>query len=501
MRSHFDEQLAQLSRELTEMGALCEEVIALSAKALTDGDKALAARVAPLDAEIDQKERDIESLCLKLLLQQQPVARDLRQISAALKMITDMERIGDQAEDIAEIITYMDCECANSTLLREMAKDTIKMVTESVDAYVRRDTELARLVTAEDDIVDDYFAKVKKELIAQIAENPAGGEQTMDFLMIAKYFERIGDHAVNIAEWVIFSVTGIHKSRRFYFYRQKSEGRTVKKFYDLLFQLFDYTRNGIFFAPIFLMLGGYMAEQKPRLTKWWNWAGSASGVVLMFTEGMLLHQYVIPRHDSMCLMLPICMVFLFRGLLRFRGREVRGLRTAARVIYLVHPMVIVTVRAAAKITHLEALLVKSNLVYFVAVCVISFLFGFAVAALWWRFAVKQKHLAEKERAYIELDLASLAYNSAILQAAMPQGSELMAVVKANAYGHGDYEILTHLEKNGVKAFAVATIEEGIRLRRYGIRGMILILGYTDIHRAKELKQYAHLKQLWAAELS
>lgn len=189
MRSHFDEQLAQLSRELTEMGALCEEVIALSAKALTDGDKALAARVAPLDAEIDQKERDIESLCLKLLLQQQPVARDLRQISAALKMITDMERIGDQAEDIAEIITYMDCECANSTLLREMAKDTIKMVTESVDAYVRRDTELAKLVIAEDDIVDDYFAKVKKELIAQIAENPAGGEQTLDFLMIAKYFD------------------------------------------------------------------------------------------------------------------------------------------------------------------------------------------------------------------------------------------------------------------------------------------------------------------------
>ena len=195
----------------------------------------------------------------------------------------------------------------------------------------------------------------------------------------------------------------------------------VKKFYDLLFQLFNYTRNGIFFAPIFLMLGGYMAEQKPRLTKWWNWAGFAGSFVLMLTEGMLLHQYVIPRHDSMCLMLPICMVFLFRGLLRFRGREVRGLRTDARVIYLVHPMVIVTVRAAAKITHLEALLVKSNLVYFVAVCVISFLFGFAVAALWWRFAVKQKHLAETERAYIELDLASLAYNAAILQAAMPAG--------------------------------------------------------------------------------
>ena len=212
MRSHFDEQLAQLNRELTEMGALCEEVIALAAKALLEGDNKLAAMVAPLDSEIDQKEREIESLCLKLLLQQQPVARDLRQISAALKMITDMERIGDQAEDIAEIVTYMESECDDSTLLREMAKATIKMVTESVDAYVRRDTELAAMVIAEDDIVDDYFNQVKKELIAEISKNPISGEQTLDLLMVAKYFERIGDHAVNIAEWVIFSVTGIHKS-------------------------------------------------------------------------------------------------------------------------------------------------------------------------------------------------------------------------------------------------------------------------------------------------
>ena len=212
MRSHFDEQLAQLNRELTEMGALCEEVIALAAKALLEGDNKLAAMVAPLDSEIDQKERDIESLCLKLLLQQQPVARDLRQISAALKMITDMERIGDQAEDIAEIVTYMESECDDSTLLREMAKATIKMVTESVDAYVRRDTELAAMVIAEDDIVDDYFNQVKKELIAEISKNPISGEQTLDLLMVSKYFERIGDHAVNIAEWVIFSVTGIHKS-------------------------------------------------------------------------------------------------------------------------------------------------------------------------------------------------------------------------------------------------------------------------------------------------
>ena len=212
MRSKFDEQLALLTRELIEMGALCEEVIALSSKALTELDKTLAAKVAPLDTEIDQKERTIESMCLKLLLQQQPVARDLRQISAALKMITDMERIGDQAEDIAEIISFIDGHTSeNDTLMREMAKAVIQMVTESVDAYVKHDIALAEKVIADDDIVDDYFDSVKKKLIGSIARNPGDGEYALDILMIAKYFERIGDHATNIAEWVIFSITGVHK--------------------------------------------------------------------------------------------------------------------------------------------------------------------------------------------------------------------------------------------------------------------------------------------------
>lgn len=212
MRSKFDEQLALLNRELIEMGALCEEVIALSSKALTELDKTLAAKVAPLDTEIDQKERTIESMCLKLLLQQQPVARDLRQISAALKMITDMERIGDQAEDIAEIISFIDGHTSeNDTLMREMAKAVIQMVTESVDAYVKHDIALAEKVIADDDIVDDYFDSVKKKLIGSIARNPGDGEYALDILMIAKYFERIGDHATNIAEWVIFSITGMHK--------------------------------------------------------------------------------------------------------------------------------------------------------------------------------------------------------------------------------------------------------------------------------------------------
>lgn len=212
MRNRFDEQLAQLNRELIQMGALCEEAIALAAKALTSGNTSLASKVAPIDSEIDEMERTIETLSLKLLLQQQPVARDLRQISAALKMITDMERIGDQASDIADIISFLDGRRGDECeYIGGMAEATIKMVTESVDAYVNKDISLAETVIAHDDVVDDYFDKVKSSLIAMIAQKPDDGEYALDLLMIAKYFERIGDHAVNIAEWVEFSVTGVHK--------------------------------------------------------------------------------------------------------------------------------------------------------------------------------------------------------------------------------------------------------------------------------------------------
>ncbi len=196
------------------MGALCEEAIADAAKALMTADEKTAAKVEPLEAEINQKERDIESLCLKMLLQQQPVARDLRQISAALKMITDLERIGDQASDIAEIITFIDkkagVDCEPICL---MAEATIRMVTESIDAFVKRDVGIAQQAIEHDDTADDYFLKVKRSLINMIAQRPADGEHALDLLMIAKYFERIGDHAVNIAEWVIFSVTGVHKGQ------------------------------------------------------------------------------------------------------------------------------------------------------------------------------------------------------------------------------------------------------------------------------------------------
>ena len=212
IRSRFDEQLELLNRELIEMGALCEQAISMAARALMSGDTKLAAQIAPLDGEIDQMERDVESRCLKLLLQQQPVAKDLRQVSAALKMVTDMERIGDQASDIAEIIGFLKGrggeDCA---FIGQMGEATIRMVSGSIDAFVRRDTKLADEVIAHDDIVDAYFLKVKTALIQYIAASPDDGEYALDLLMIAKYFERIGDHAVNIAEWVLFSVTGVHK--------------------------------------------------------------------------------------------------------------------------------------------------------------------------------------------------------------------------------------------------------------------------------------------------
>ena len=212
MRNRFDEQLYELNREIIEMGAMCEEAIASAAKALSTGNMELAAKVRANGAAIDQMERDIEGRCMKLLLHQQPVARDLRQISAALKMITDMERIGDQAEDIAEIITFLNGRTMNGIEhIEDMARETIKMVTESVDAFVKKDVALAEQVIAHDDVVDTLFSEVKCTIIKLIAETPVDGEFALDLLMISKYFERIGDHATNIAEWVIYSITGTHK--------------------------------------------------------------------------------------------------------------------------------------------------------------------------------------------------------------------------------------------------------------------------------------------------
>lgn len=213
MRNRFDRQLEQLNNELINMGSLIEEAIEMAITALIRQDVEKAKEIMAFDEEIDEKEREIENLCLKLLLQQQPVARDLRQISAALKMITDMERIGDHAADISEMTILMSNQpyIRNIEHLQTMAKETMVMLVKSIEAYVEKDMKKAKGVIASDDIIDNLFDEIKKELIASIHENANNGEQAADLLMVAKYLERIGDHATNIAEWVIFSITGKHK--------------------------------------------------------------------------------------------------------------------------------------------------------------------------------------------------------------------------------------------------------------------------------------------------
>ena len=212
MRNRFDRQLVQLNNELIEMGGMIEKAISDTVKALVNQDIELASNVIEYDEEIDHQEREIEQLCLKLLLQQQPVAKDLRLISAALKMITDMERIGDHSTDISEITIELSKESYIKKLdhIQQMAKETMVMLVQSVEAFVNKDMDKARAVIAHDDVVDDLFNKVKAELIAMIHEDVNAGEQASDLLMAAKYFERIGDHATNISEWVIFSITGQH---------------------------------------------------------------------------------------------------------------------------------------------------------------------------------------------------------------------------------------------------------------------------------------------------
>ncbi len=212
MRNRFDAQLELLHEKLIEMGNLCEKVISMTYKVLMDEDRETAREIIEKDSQIDLKERDIEGLCLKLLLQQQPVASDLRKVSAALKMITDMERIGDQAADIAEIILTTSIKAPGLDIpLGQMAEATVRMVTDSVNAYVWQDLDAAQRVIEYDDVVDDLFDEVKEVLMHQMDTDPLIHEHVMDLLMIAKYYERIGDHATNISEWVEFSITGTHR--------------------------------------------------------------------------------------------------------------------------------------------------------------------------------------------------------------------------------------------------------------------------------------------------
>ena len=215
MRNRFDQQLEKLNVELVTMGALCEDALTYAIRALFDRESDMAERAEEAEKQIDQMEREIEAICMRLLLQQQPVARDLRVISSALKMIGDMERIGDQAADIAEIVKYLkEDEVPNLGNLREMSDFAAGMVTASINSFVRQDLDLARKVILDDDVVDGYFEKVKEALIGLIADGDIDGAFLLDILMIAKYIERVGDHATNIAEWVVYSITGEHPEER-----------------------------------------------------------------------------------------------------------------------------------------------------------------------------------------------------------------------------------------------------------------------------------------------
>jgi len=212
MRNRFERQLDELNEDLIHMGNMIENAIGLAIEALNERDKEKAEEAIAYDNEIDEVEREIESLCFKLLLQQQPVARDLRLISAALKMITDMERNGNHASDNSEVTIHLTKTGFEQNLehIRKMAIETADMVKKSVAAYVEKDEEKAREVIGQDDVVDDLFVQVRKDVIRIVKEDADEGEAATDLLMIAKYFERIGDHATNIGEWVIFSITGIH---------------------------------------------------------------------------------------------------------------------------------------------------------------------------------------------------------------------------------------------------------------------------------------------------
>jgi len=209
MRNEYEQQLELLHTELVSMGDACEEVITCAVASLDNNDQALTRRVFEVDSGIDRREREIESLCLKLLLRQQPVASDLRRVSSALKMISDMERIGDQASDIAELAPYMRGHAEKDMQdLQAMSAEVIRMVKGSIDSFVRQDLALARQVIVYDDVVDNWFDRIKKELIELIGREERPGEYCVDFLMAAKYLERIADHATNIAEWVEYSITG-----------------------------------------------------------------------------------------------------------------------------------------------------------------------------------------------------------------------------------------------------------------------------------------------------
>lgn len=267
----------------------------------------------------------------------------------------------------------------------------------------------------------------------------------------------------------------------------------LKSFYGLVFQVTDYTRNGLFYAPVFFVMGGLLAKTvfKGRtLSLSQSLSGFAASLALLVTEALLLHHFKLQRHDSMYVFLLPCMYFLFQALLHFNGKRLVWLRTSSLLIYIIYPMVIVLLRMFAKLLHLQKLLIENSLVHFLLVSLLSVVISIITTAFWNQYKPKRaKKLPEGGRAWLDINFNNLEHNARVLSDIMAPGCKLMAVVKTQAYGHGAFEIATHLNKIGINAFAAATIEEGIQLRNYGIQGEILILGYTNVNRAADLKKY------------
>jgi serine/alanine racemase len=257
--------------------------------------------------------------------------------------------------------------------------------------------------------------------------------------------------------------------------------------YQGLFLFSDYTRNGFFFAPVFFLLGALLARKIKRLPLKTCLTGLALSMMLMLTEGLLLHSFNLQKHDSMYFILLPCMYFLFQSLLLWKGKSLRNLRNLSLLIYLIHPAVIVTIRGFAKLTGLQGLLIENSIIHFMAVVFASLAFSAVPVMLWDMKRTRRAALTgSTDRAWAEINMTNLRHNVKVLQEVLPVGCEIMAVVKANAYGHGAVPISAGLNRTGINAFAVATIDEGIQLRKKGIKGEILILGCTPATRALAL---------------
>ncbi len=290
-----------------------------------------------------------------------------------------------------------------------------------------------------------------------------------------------------LAVTALLYVTGLFGDS---YYGLIENNSAINGFYGMFFQISDYTRNGFFFAPVFFVLGGLIADRQKRLSYRKSVCGLCISFALMFCEAMLLFAFKLQKHDSMYVFLVPCMYFLFVSLSEFKGKRMVTLRTMSLLIYIIHPMIIIAIRLFAKVFHLQTVFVDNSMIHFLSVGVVSVMFAFFLVKLWDRMNFfKKKQEESVERAGLEINFAHLEHNVNTLQKAMQPGCELMAVVKAEAYGHGMFQIATYVNKMGVQAFAVATIEEGIMLRKYGISGEILVLGYTTPARAWELRKY------------